>query len=45
MWTVETKGLRLCAFGRVFRSFSSDSYGYLPQTIEKPGQNRFASFP
>src|SRR5690606_30684983 len=35
-WAVETKGLRLRAFGQVFRSFSSDSYGYLPQTIEKP---------
>src|SRR6185312_6630606 len=35
-WAIETKGLWLRAFGQLFRSFSSDSYGYLPQTIEKP---------
>ncbi|MEO8778508.1 MAG: hypothetical protein ABI389_07530, partial [Rhodanobacter sp.] len=38
-WAVETKRLRLRGFGQLFRSFSLNSYGYSPQTIEKPDSN------
>jgi hypothetical protein len=30
------------SFGRIFRSFSLNSYGYSPQTIEKSASNRLS---
>jgi hypothetical protein len=39
----EIQRLRLRRFSLLFRSFSLNSCGYSPQTIEKPGQICIAS--